>query len=69
MTTTNVPRVKRTQGRLRADWKRNRAIYLMFLPVLIYYLVFHYAPMYGAVIAFKNYIPSKGIFDSAWVGL
>lgn len=40
----------------------------MMVPVLAYYLVFHYAPMYGALIAFKEYTPNKGILGSAWVG-
>nr|WP_235550492.1 ABC transporter permease subunit [Paenibacillus sp. Soil750] len=40
----------------------------MILPVLAYYVLFHYAPMYGAMIAFKNYSPMKGILDSPWVG-
>nr|WP_241243096.1 ABC transporter permease subunit [Paenibacillus whitsoniae] len=41
----------------------------MILPVLAYYVLFHYAPMYGALIAFKNYSPMKGIMGSPWVGL
>jgi putative aldouronate transport system permease protein len=41
----------------------------MLLPVLLYYLVFHYLPMYGAVIAFQDFNLVKGVFGSAWVGL
>ncbi|GAK40179.1 polysaccharide ABC transporter permease protein [Paenibacillus sp. TCA20] len=41
----------------------------MMLPVVAYYLIFHYTPMYGAVIAFKDYTPIKGILGSDWVGL
>lgn len=41
----------------------------MFVPVAVYYILFHYAPMYGATIAFKNYIPSRGFWNSNWVGL
>ena len=41
----------------------------MLLPVLLYYLVFHYLPMYGAVIAFQDFNPVKGVFGSKWVGL
>lgn len=44
-------------------------IYLMLLPVMAYYIVFRYAPMYGITIAFKNYNIFKGIFGSEWVGL
>ncbi|WJH37300.1 ABC transporter permease subunit [Paenibacillus sp. CC-CFT747] len=41
----------------------------MMIPVIAYYVIFHYAPMYGAVIAFKEYTPIKGILGSEWVGL
>ncbi|MCY9660131.1 ABC transporter permease subunit [Paenibacillus chondroitinus] len=51
------------------DFLLNKSLYLMMLPVLIYYAVFHYAPMYGAIIAFKDFSPMKGILASDWVGL
>jgi len=51
------------------DLRRNRHIYLMLLPVVLYYLVFHYGPMYGAIIAFQDFNPVRGIFGSKWVGL
>jgi putative aldouronate transport system permease protein len=41
----------------------------MLLPVILYYLIFHYGPMYGALIAFQDFNPVKGIFGSKWVGL
>jgi putative aldouronate transport system permease protein len=40
----------------------------MVLPVVLYYLMFHYGPMYGLHIAFKNYSPGTGILKSPWVG-
>nr|WP_246294241.1 ABC transporter permease subunit [Paenibacillus planticolens] len=40
----------------------------MMVPVLAYYFIFHYAPMYGALIAFKEYSPMKGILGSPWIG-
>ena len=49
--------------------KSNWILYLFLLPTLIYVGVFSYAPMYGVQIAFKNYVPSKGIWGSQWVGL
>ncbi|GGG65166.1 ABC transporter permease [Paenibacillus radicis (ex Gao et al. 2016)] len=49
------------------DLVGNRYLYLMMLPVLAYYLIFHYAPMYGVLIAFKDYSPMKGILGSPWV--
>lgn len=44
-------------------------LYVLILPAFIYFLVFHYGPMYGVQIAFKNYMPSLGIWGSPWVGL
>ena len=55
--------------RLAKDWKRNRQVYLMLLPVVAYFIIFHYLPMAGVQIAFKNYSISKGILGSKWVGL
>jgi putative aldouronate transport system permease protein len=50
------------------DFKRNKALYLMLLPVLAFYIIFMYSPMYGAIIAFKDYSPMKGVLDSPWIG-
>lgn len=55
--------------RLRQNIKKHKGLYLMILPIVIYYLVFCYYPMYGAQIAFRNYTPKKGITGSDWVGL
>lgn len=54
--------------RFTRDFLLNKYLYVMMLPVLAYYAVFHYAPMYGAMIAFKEYSPVKGIVGSEWVG-
>ena len=54
--------------RAKKDWKRNHSLYLLVLPVLIFYLIFHYRPMYGALIAFKDYTPAFGVAKSPWVG-
>ncbi|GGG01592.1 putative multiple-sugar transport system permease YteP [Paenibacillus albidus] len=43
--------------------------YVLAAPGIIYFLVFHYVPMSGLVLAFKDYSPFKGIVDSPWVGL
>lgn len=51
------------------DFRRNKLLYLMVLPVVAYYVVFEYGPMYGLQIAFKNYSPGTGIWGSPWVGL
>lgn len=55
--------------RFTRDFLLNKYLYVMMLPVLVYYAVFHYAPMYGAIIAFKEYSPVKGILGSEWVGI
>ncbi len=55
--------------RLIRDIKLNKLIYLLALPGMLYYLVFHYAPMYGAMIAFKDFKVSLGVWGSPWVGL
>ena len=47
----------------------NRTLYLMAIPVLLYFIIFCYIPMGGLVIAFKKYDLAKGIFGSEWVGL
>ena len=41
----------------------------MLFPVLLYYIIFHYIPMLGIVIAFQDYKPALGVFNSDWVGL
>lgn len=55
--------------RVKKDWKRNRSLYILVIPVLIFYLIFHYKPMYGAIIAFKDYTPALGVSGSPWVGI
>lgn len=44
-------------------------LYLMILPLVAFFIVFHYMPMYGVVIAFKDFTPAVGIWQSPWVGL
>ena len=39
------------------DLQRNWPIYVLFIPVLIYFLIFHYAPMFGLIMAFENFKP------------
>lgn len=48
---------------------RYRIYYLMMLPGLLYYIVYHYIPMGGLLIAFKDYSLGKGIWGSPWVGI
>ncbi len=55
--------------KVRKDWKKNWSLYLFFLPVLAFYIIFQYGPMFGLSIAFQDYKPAKGILNSPWVGL
>lgn len=60
------------QTQRRDVWKRimqDKTLYAMLLPVIIFYLLFKYAPMAGEIIAFKNYRFADGILGSDWVGL
>ena len=62
----NAPAVPKTGA-----WQtflRYKALYLMFLPVAAYYIIFHFIPMAGVVIAFQDYSPSSGISGSDWIG-
>ncbi|MCU6712561.1 ABC transporter permease subunit [Paenibacillus sp. J5C_2022] len=49
--------------------QRNWQLYALIFPVVVYYFVFHYMPLYGIQIVFKDFIASKGILESPWVGM
>ncbi len=49
--------------------KKSRYLYAILLLPIVYYIVFHYAPMYGVLVAFKDYNIVKGIMKSPWAGL
>lgn len=56
----------------KSFWKRiieYKYFYLMFVPVLIWYIMFQYAPIYGIVMAFQDFSYAKGFSGSDWVGL
>lgn len=59
---------KKKRSRLLADIIRDRQLYLLLLPVLAYYIIFMYFPMYGLQISFKDFEPFLGITKSEWVG-
>ena len=52
-----------------SGYRKYGALTIMFIPVVVYFIIFKYIPMGGIVIAFKNYKVSQGIFGSAWCGL
>ena len=65
----NTQLKKNLGTRIKNELTRNRYLYLMLIPVAAYYLIFCYGPMFGLVIAFKDYSIAKGIAASKWVGL
>lgn len=54
-----------TKKKLRKNWQ----LYLIIAPPLIFIFIFNYIPIYGVLIAFKQYVATKGILGSEWVGL
>lgn len=68
------PKLSKEEKRrlFRKNISRDKYLILMFLPVLIYYLIFSYLPMTGLVMAFQEFIPGKGlagIYTGSWVGI
>jgi putative aldouronate transport system permease protein len=57
------------QAGMWSQYVKNRYLFLMLFPVLIWYVVFAYSPMYGIQLAFKDYMIRDGIWGSPWVGL
>ena len=55
-------------SKIASDFKKFKYIYIMLIPLVLYYAIFHYQPMYGAIIAFKNFKPVLGILGSKWIG-
>ena len=49
--------------------RKNKELLIIFTPVIIFFVIFHYSPMVGLLVAFKDYIMSEGIIGSKWVGL
>lgn len=60
-----APRKKSMLRRLLGSWQ----LYVLIAPAVIYFVIFHYWPIYGLQIAFKNYKPKLGVAGSPWIGL
>ena len=63
----NVPKKQRSE--LMRRILRNRLLYIMILPGMLYFVIFKYLPMFGLIISFQDFKPYKGFFGSDWVGL
>lgn len=68
-TAVNQVKKRTLSHTLSRDFKLNKYKYLIILPIIIYFILFAYKPMYGLIIAFKDYRPALGIVESKWVGL
>ncbi|WP_328589307.1 ABC transporter permease [Litchfieldia alkalitelluris] len=62
--------VERKKKRLKlvSDLKRDRYLYLLILPGLLFFIIFKYVPMWGIIISFQDYSPYLGVLKSEWVG-
>ncbi|MBQ8814253.1 MAG: sugar ABC transporter permease [Lachnospiraceae bacterium] len=60
--------MKKSKGLFKAIWK-NKTVYMVMFPALLWYLLFVYVPMGGLSLAFKDYKANLGILGSPWVGL
>jgi putative aldouronate transport system permease protein len=61
-----------SRSRINSTWshiKRDRQLLILFIPCIIFYILFRYGPLYGLIIAFKDYSVYQGILGSEWVGL
>lgn len=67
---TNHPKSRlHRRANPRSGFARHWPLYVLLLPAVVYVLIFSYLPMYGIVIAFKDYRTNLGIWNSSWVGL
>jgi len=62
----DTKKIRNSKNVFIRDVVRNPLLYVMILPLVIFYIIFCYVPMYGAIIAFKDYSPGLGIFNSPW---
>ncbi|WP_054956340.1 ABC transporter permease [Paenibacillus dakarensis] len=69
-TQVKAPKAKsRKRTRFGKSFRKNWELYLLISPVIAYFIIFDYLPMYGVQIAFKNFMAAKGIWASDWIGL
>ena len=66
--TGGISQEQMMKNKRRRIFKENFSLFMLAFPGLVFLIVFHYLPMGGIVMAFKDYVPRKGIFASEWVG-
>lgn len=62
----SIPKSRKSEMMRRVS--RNKLLYIMILPGMLYFLIFKYLPMFGLVISFQNFKPYQGFIQSEWVG-
>ena len=68
--TNEAPRSRTfTRAAIKKDWKHNKMLFLLLLPMIVYVILFNYIPMTGLLMAFEDFKLAKGVFGSPWVGL
>ena len=65
---TAVRKRKFTKEAIRKDLKKNKVVYLMAVPALVFFIVFAYMPMFGLLMAFQDYKPKLGVLHSPFIG-
>ena len=68
---TDASKIKKKgsfSAKIKKDFKVNRLLYIMAFPVMVYFIIFHYIPIWGLVISFQDFVPIKGIWASEWIG-
>lgn len=63
------PQSRKKNSELKKRLWRNKWLYVMLLPGVLYFIIFKYLPMYGLIISFQDYKPYRGIMGSEWVGM
>ncbi|MBP5305712.1 MAG: sugar ABC transporter permease [Lachnospiraceae bacterium] len=65
--------MKKNKPKSNNGWKHdfaiNKSLYLLTVPIVVYFIIFCYVPMFGVVMAFQDYKPARGILGSRFVGL
>ena len=64
-----VEQARKRKTSLLTEFKKHWRLHVLALPVVVYLLIFHYAPMFGVLLAFERYSVVKGFFGSPWLGL
>ena len=63
-----VRQKKFTSAAIKKDLKKNRIVYLMAVPAIVFFICFSYLPMFGLLMAFQDYKPKLGVSGSPYVG-